>query len=162
VNPISFEYRRSCFVLLTGTGFADKVRAMGFLALNRFKMTAPAVVMLATVVNAASMAGCVLSSNATPESAGMSERLNSGLCARADLSWAVRGGATHGAQTTRVLLARKAISDIHADLRSQARVAVHQTEHVAIPSNAFLQSREQGTLFSEQRHSHSNHQYSAP
>jgi hypothetical protein len=86
--------------------------------LNRIRMTAPAVVVLATVVNAAAPGAHVLP---------MAEFASAPQPACAtDLGWAVQGGATHARQT-RVAIARKAASDIRSmDLSSALTFPVPQ------------------------------------
>lgn len=74
--------------------------------LLHIRVSAPAVVMLATVVNVAA---------AEPAREAQ-------FAATPELSWVVRGGVTHSAQSTRVLLAKKAVKAIHsADRLSGAR-----------------------------------------
>ncbi len=62
------------------------------------KVTAPAVVVLATVVNAAAgQPAMAQPQQSTP-----------------DLAWAVKGGATHSARNARVFFAEKAATAIHS------------------------------------------------
>ncbi|HYF50438.1 MAG TPA: hypothetical protein VEJ63_13595 [Planctomycetota bacterium] len=111
---------------------------MSFVGLKRIKVTAPVVVVLATVVNAA--APCAYATSEAP--------------AAPDLSWAVRG--THQARTTRVLLARKAASDI----RSADRINVLSSSKPEAP--AFGAVPEFESVVPAYQHVRSSHQHSAP
>lgn len=68
---------------------------------------APAVVVLATIVNAAAHDQMMMGPPAPP-----------------DLSWAVKGGATHSAQSARVFIARQAATTIHSMDRFAGAVPV--------------------------------------
>lgn len=100
---------------------------MGLLRFNRIKMTAPAVVVLATVVNAAIPGAHAF--NVT-EFAGSAQRTCS-----TDLGWAVQGGATHSGQATRAALARKAASDIRSMelVSTQAFPLLHLIQEAPLP-----------------------------
>ena len=129
--------------------FAAKVLLMKFARLNRINVTAPALVVLATVVNAVNAA--------SPSAYDVSPENFAQPAATADLSWAVRGGATQEAQTTRVLLARKAASDIRSlDGIGAASMAVDIEP--AVPLVVIAVSRVQVPAL---RHTSSTHQHSA-
>jgi len=119
---------------------------MKFSGLKRINVTAPVVVFLAAVVNAAAAS----THGAMPEHFAHTP-------STADLAWAVRGGATHAAQTTRVLLARKAASDI----RSLDRVDAVCAPLAAVAFVAIAAEGSERTAAAIQ-HTDSTHQHSAP
>lgn len=89
---------------------------MDVLRSTRFKIGAPAVVVLATVVNAAACDQSMLASqNSAP-----------------DLSWAINGGATH-VSNTRTILAQRAVKTICSiDRYFGARPAMNLSEPVIV------------------------------
>ncbi|HEY3322129.1 MAG TPA: hypothetical protein VGP72_16810 [Planctomycetota bacterium] len=113
---------------------------------THLKVGAPAVVMLATIVNVAvGDTACAAALSAQP--------------CRPDLSWALKGGATHAAQSTRVLMARKAATQIRS-LDADAVPAAACSPQIAIlpevPSAASAQ------LAPAADHRTSTYQHSAP
>jgi len=119
---------------------------MNMLRRIHLKVGAPAVVVLAaTLVNAA-VAG-------TSES---SFRDN----ASADLSWALQGGATHAARSTRVLMARKAATSIHSLDRLSGAQAVRLSIETADVHYSLPVVSLDRVFFSD--HTRSTHQHSAP
>jgi len=106
---------------------------------------APAVMVLATIVNAAADDQMFAASRTAP-----------------DLSWAVSGGATHSAQSARVFIARQAATTIHSMDRFAGAVAVvpltergeTPTYFQSTPANLFITPACQPA--------HSTHQHSAP
>jgi hypothetical protein len=123
---------------------------MSLSRVSRFKAfsCAPAVMVLATVVNAAA-----------------SERL---LPERfephaADLSWAMDGGATHSVQIARVKIARQAATTIHSMDRLCGAQHVHASQ--IVPDTAAIFSRSASSFTHNelsQDHAASTHQHSAP
>jgi hypothetical protein len=114
----------------------------------RFKVTAPAVVVLAAVVNAAAGSAVLAEARVAPGP----------LPHGADLSWAVRGGATHSVKTTREFLAKKAAKNIHSlDQISGATslVVLHAAPAAVVPDSV-----ERVPLAFT--HVRSSHQHSAP
>jgi hypothetical protein len=115
----------------------------------RFKVTAPAVVVLAAVVNAAAGSAVLAEARVAP----------SPLPEGADLSWAVRGGATHSVKTTREFLAKKAAKNIDSlDQLSGAPVAV--VLHATPTAVVLDRNIERAPLAFT--HVRSSHQHSAP
>lgn len=115
------------------------------------KMGAPAVVMLATIVNVAAGASVSAHELAGPQTLP------------ADLSWALKGGATHAAQCTRVYIARKAATSIHAqDRLNGAQAAQACSAAVEVPLGPCACSRDAASRDSAQSHSRSSFQHSAP
>lgn len=103
---------------------------------------APAVVMLATVVNAAAAEPIAQAQAVTP-----------------DLSWVVRGGAAHSAQSTRVLLAKKAVKAIHSlDRQCSARAEFASQDVPRFPAWAPARACE----CPAQQPACGSHQHSAP
>ena len=116
--------------------------------LANIKISAPAVVMLAAAVNTALAGECALE---LPETSVP------------DLSWAVRGGATHSVHSARVYLAHKATTAIYSIDRLCGACAeyvfISASGH-AVPSGpAWTSLRQDSSPFSFM---HSTHQHSAP
>ncbi len=111
------------------------------------KVTAPAVVVLATVVNAAAANGnCIPAQASGP-----------------DLSWAVRGDATHSVKTARAYFAEKAATAIHS-LDRLSGASLPQTVQCQIPCDpADSAAPNRGDAPSAGPQSvRSTHQHSAP
>ena len=124
---------------------------MRALRLAQMKMGAPAVVMLATIVNVATGASVSAHEFAGPQNLP------------ADLSWALKGGATHAAQSTRVYIARKAATSIHSlDRLSGAQAAQVCSAPVDVPVDPCACLRDEPSRDSAQFHALSSFQHSAP
>src|SRR5438067_498181 len=76
---------------------------MKALRLAQMKVGAPAVVVLATMVNVAAAGN-----------PGYAQEFAGAQTPPVDLSWALKSGATHAAQSTRIYIARKAATSIHS------------------------------------------------
>jgi hypothetical protein len=106
------------------------------------KMAGSAVVVLATVVNAAAVEPASLPEKGLP-----------------DLSWAVRGGGTHSVKSTKAYFAKKAVTAIDsADQLSSAPLSTVETPCVADLTPA----REPSLVRDWQCPARSSHQHSAP
>ena len=115
------------------------------------KVGAPAVVVLATIVNVA-----------TAGNIACAQELSSPQTLTADLSWALKGGATHDAKSTRVYIARKAATSIHSLDRlsgAQANLTCSVAADVPVDPCACLRV---GSIHPSQDHIASSHQHSAP
>ncbi|MCY3018355.1 MAG: hypothetical protein NTW87_04895 [Planctomycetota bacterium] len=108
------------------------------------KVGAPAVVVLATVVNAAAASDHVLASAQTP-----------------DLSWALQGGATHGGRMTRAYLARRAATAIRT-LDQISSAAKTPCDALGVAQPAAMAGPGTTIVSPAQQPAHSTHQHSAP
>ena len=110
------------------------------------KVGAPAVVVLAaTLMNAAAAAPQATLHDSTP----------------ADLSWALKGGATHAARSTRILIAQKAVTSID----SLDRIGGAQTVHpglLTLQPDCAVRSTSADSTSGGSDHTDSSHQHSAP
>jgi hypothetical protein len=117
---------------------------MSLLRRPKIRAYAPAVVVLATVVNAAASEHVF----ASPQSS------------TPDLSWVVNGGATHS-KATRISLAKKAATQIHSlDRISGAQPSDSDLALVELP--AITRAPLVATNETPQDHTQSSHQHSAP
>ena len=117
---------------------------MNMSRLLHIRVSAPAVVVLATVVNAAA---------AGDQAFGLAQN------PAHDLSWVVRGGVSQSAQITRSLLAKKAVKTIHSlDQISGAQTATPSGDFnsAAAPVSPFI------FIQPDRQPACSSHQHSAP
>jgi hypothetical protein len=115
------------------------------------KVGAPAVVMLATIVNVAAAAPA------------LAHDMSGSQNLPADLSWALKGGATHAAQSTRAYIARKAATSIHSlDRLSGAQAHVARCAAVDVPLDPCACLRVDPSRDNAQFHTLSSFQHSAP
>jgi hypothetical protein len=112
------------------------------------RVSAPAVVVLATVVNAAAAMEAPLASAAPPAP---------------DLSWALKGGVTEASRGTRAYLAQKAATRIHSlDWLAGATCEPFGWRADVLPACGLEAcAAELHQPFAEQS-THSTHQHSAP
>lgn len=106
---------------------------------------APAVVMLATVVNAAAASDQALATAPAQ-----------------DLSWVLKGGATPAGRGTRAFLAHKAATTIHSLDRLSGAACAPFCTVAAAPLEVYEWSPAPFVLAPALRPAHSSHQHSAP
>ncbi len=110
------------------------------------KLGAPAAVVLATVVNVA------FAGNTTATERELSSP-------QPDLSWALSGGATHAAQSTRAAIARNAVKNIHSQDRLGGAPALSLCATPLLPQRALADAALPARV---QPHPRSTFQHSAP
>lgn len=108
--------------------------------LLHIRVSAPAVVVLATVVNAAAAGDQALGWAQNPAH---------------ELAWVVRGGVSQAAQSTRSFLAKKAVKTIHSlDQISGAQTATPSDDFnlaaAPVSSPAFIRTAQQPACSSQQ------------
>ncbi|MGD0089918.1 MAG: hypothetical protein ABSE73_08365 [Planctomycetota bacterium] len=111
-----------------------------------FRVGAPVAVMLATVVH----------------TAAASERAFAAESPAPDLSWALKGGATHSARGARAYLAQQAATAIHSLDWQSGAVPAAPHEALVCPAGVRREPAGPFCLSPAQQPARSTHQHSAP